>query len=239
MKVSVILPTYNEKESIGELISEVLVSVKPPLEIIVVDDCSPDGTWRIVEDVASRNPNVRLILRVGRKGLATAVAEGAQSASGEALIWMDCDLSQPPELIPKLIEALQDCDVALASRYVEGGGMRYHFTRRVTSRLVNLFAGLLLGFSTKDYTSGFLAVKRKVLEKVVIRSLGGGYGEYFIAFLHDAKKAGFRIREVPYTYVPRKAGLSKTSPSASTLLKHGFSYCRTIIALSLTDLKCG
>lgn len=176
------------------------------------------------------------MLRMDRRGLATAIAEGVQNAKGEVLVWMDCDLSQPPALIPKLIEALQGCDIALASRYVKGGGMRYSLSRRMTSRMVNLFASLFLGFSVRDYTSGFLAVKREVLNKVEIRSLGGGYGEYFIAFLHDAKKLGFKIREIPYIYVPRRLGLSKTSPSTMTLLKHGFSYCRTVLALRFMDI---
>ena len=207
--------------------------------MVVVDDYSPDGTWKIVESIAGQNPNVKLILRADRRGLATAVAKGVQSAEGEVLIWMDCDLSQPTELIPKLIEALQECDIALASRYVKGGGMRYSLSRRMTSKLVNLFAGLLLGFSVKDYTSGFLAVKREVFDKVEIRNVGGGYGEYFIAFLHDAKENGFKIKEVPYMYVPRKVGLSKTSPSTLALLKHGFSYCRTVVALRFTGSGSG
>jgi len=231
VRISVILPTYNERENIEELISEILKSVEPTPEIIVVDDHSPDGTWRIVEEIASRNSNVKLIVRTGRRGLATAVAEGVKNSTGETLVWMDCDFSQPPTLIPRLIEALQGCDVALASRYVKGGGMRYSLSRRLTSGLINLFAGLFLGFSIRDYTSGFLAVKREVIDKVEIRSLGGGYGEYFIAFLHDARRFGFRIREVPYVYLPRRLGLSKTSSSPISLLKHGFSYCRTVLAL--------
>jgi dolichol-phosphate mannosyltransferase len=180
---------------------------------------------------------MKLILRKGKRGLATAVAEGIQNAKGEVLVWMDCDLSQPPALIPKLVETLQECDIALSSRYVKGGRMRYSLPRRLASRMINIFAGLFLGFSVRDYTSGFLAVKREVLNKVEIKSLGGGYGEYFIAFLYDAKRFGFKIKEIPYVYLPRRLGLSKTSPCPASLIKHGFSYCRAILFLKFKDAK--
>ena len=137
VKVSVILPTYNEKENIEALLSEVVENVEPKPEMIVVDDYSPDGTWRIVEKIASRSPNVKLIVRKGRRGLATAIAEGVEHSTGEIIVWMDCDFSQPPQLIPRLIEALSESDVAVASRYVKGGGMHYSPSRTFTSRLIN------------------------------------------------------------------------------------------------------
>lgn len=236
-RVSVILPTYNEKENIEGLIFEILENVEPTSEVIVVDDYSPDGTWRIVGRISSRNPNVKLVVRKEERGLATAVAEGVKNSTGEVIVWMDCDFSQPPALIPRLVGALHECDIALASRYVKGGGMRYSFSRRLTSRLINLFAGFFLGFPIRDYTSGFLAVKREVFGKVRIRSLGGGYGEYFIAFLYDANRSNFKIKEIPYIYLPRKLGLSKTSPSLTNLLKHGFSYCRVVLTLRFVDAK--
>lgn len=173
----------------------------------------------------------------GKRGLATAIAEGIQNSIGEVLVWMDCDFSQPPTLIPKLINALRECDIAVASRYVKGGGMCYSFTRKLASRLINLFASLFLGFSIRDYTSGFLAVKREVLNKVEIRNLGGGYGEYFIAFLYDAKRLSYKIKEIPYVYLPRRLGLSKTSPCPASLIKHGFSYCQAILFLKFKDAK--
>lgn len=243
-KISVILPTYNERENIKDLITAILENSPNPTEIIVVDDNSPDETWKIVEKIERQKKNVKLVRRFNEKGLALALADGIALSNGEILIWMDCDFSHPPKLIPQLLKTLENCDISVASRYVEGGGMRYSFTRIFTSRILNFFANIVLGFSIKDYTSGYPAVKRKVLEKVKISPLLGesrsyisAYGEYFISFLYRAKKKGFKITEIPYIYVPRKKGKSKTAPTIITLLKRGIVYSSAIIYLRLKYSK--
>ena len=230
-QVSVILPTYNESENIADLISAVSDYVKHPLEIIVVDDDSPDKTWEVVAEKQAEFPNVKLMRRMGKRGLATAVADGVANSSGEILVWMDCDFSHPPSLIPQLIEALNGRHMVVASRYVDGGGMQASFVRVVTSRLINLFANIFLGFFVKDWTSGCMAVRREVFDKVKIMPLGKGYGEYFIALLFHAKKCGFEIKEIPYTYSYRQRNETKTSPSISKFLGYGFSYCWCILYL--------
>lgn len=233
---SVILPTYNERENIVDLISAVSGCTKPPPEIIVVDDDSPDKTWEVVAKMQSEFHNVRLVRRIGRRGLATAVAEGVTNSSGEILVWMDCDFSHPPSLIPQLIESLDDYHLVLASRYIEGGEMHASSLRTVTSRLICLFASLLLGFSIRDWTSGYIAVRRELLDEIKIVPLGKGYGEYFIAFLFRAKKQGFRIKEIPYTYSYRRMGETKTSPHLTKLLEYGLSYCWCILYLRARDI---
>lgn len=239
-KISVILPTYNERENIGDLIEAILEYSPNPTEIIVVDDDSPDQTWKVVEKIEKEKKNVKLVRRLNERGLASALADGIALSTGDILIWMDCDFSHPPELIPQLVKTLENCDISVASRFVEGGGMRYSFTRIFSSRLLNFFANIVLGFSVRDYTSGYPAVKREVFDKVRICPLLGesrgyisAYGEYFISFLYRAKKKGFKITEIPYIYVPRKRGESKTAPTILTLLKRGIVYFLAIIYLKL------
>jgi dolichol-phosphate mannosyltransferase len=228
--VSVILPTYNERENIGELIPAILKIMEPPLEIIVVDDDSPDKTWEVVAELQAQHPEVRLVRRRER-GLATAVAEGVKNSQGDILVWMDCDFSHPPELVPRLIGTLGECDIAITSRWVSGGGMQAPWLRILASRLINTFASLLLGLSVKDWTSGFIAVRRETMDRLRITPLGKGYGEYFIAFLFEGKKSDFRIKEIPYIYSYRRKGVTKTSPSPFRLLGYGLSFCWCILYL--------
>ncbi|RMF91282.1 MAG: polyprenol monophosphomannose synthase [Methanobacteriota archaeon] len=232
MKVSVILPTYNERENIEKLVRE--VEAAAPWEIIVVDDDSPDGTWQVVEKLAGELGNLKLIRRVGRRGLASAIAEGVSVAVGDVLVWMDCDGSMPPEKIPALIRELERVDIAVGSRYVEGGGDRRPFSRALSSRLLNLFAAALLRAGVRDYTTGFVAAKRKVFSEVEIE---GDYGEYCINLLFHAFRKGFKIAEVPYMCVPREKGKSKTALGLADLLKRGWSYGMAVLKLRLSSEK--
>ena len=234
--VSVILPTYNERENIEELIHAILEIIEPPLEIIVVDDDSPDGTWEVVAALQTEHPEVRLVRRMEESGLATAIVEGVKNSRGDILVWMDCDFSHPPELTPRVIGALEECDIAIASRWVSGGGIQAPWLRILASRLIDTLARLLLGFSVKDWTSGFIAVRRETIDKLGIVPVGSGYGEYFIAFLFEGLKSGLRIEEIPYTYSYRRKGVTKTSPSLFRLLGYGLSFCWCILCLRGKDL---
>jgi len=229
--ISVVLPTYNERENIERFITTILETVNRNVEIVVVDDDSPDGTWEVVERIQARNGNVRLMRRVGKRGLASAILDGITWSKGEIVVWMDCDFSHPPSLIPELIRALEHYDIALASRYVRGGSDRRDFTRVLTSRLINLFAGIFLGFSVKDYTTGFVAIRRGAFNKV--RFSPKGHGEYCIKLLYRAKEKRLRLREVPFSFCPRKAGETKTAQNLTTLVKHGIAYCLTVLKLRL------
>ena len=235
-QVSVILPTYDESQNVEELIQAILRCMEPAPEIIVVDDDSPDGTCEIVTKIQAEHPNVKLLRRTKERGLATAIAEGIANARGDVIVWMDSDFSHPPALIPQLVKALEPCPIALASRYVKEGGSRASPLRIWTARLVNILANVVLGYPSLDWTSGFIAVKREVVEKVKVVPLGTGYGEYFMAFLFQARKASYRIEQIPYTYLYRQRGTTKTSPNMLKLLVLGISYCWCILYLRFEDL---
>ena len=230
-KVSVIFPSYNESENVREAIQRTAKSLgKDLLEIIIVDDNSPDGTWKVVKDM--KNPKYRLIRRMNERGLASAIARGIKESKGNFVVWLDCDLGVPPEVIPKLVEKLNDNDVAIASRYVKGGkDLRPKF-RAFLSVLINLFANLFLSFKIRDFTSGVIAVRKNVFNKVKFSNTG--FGEYFIEFVYKCIKNNYKIVEVGYVYRIRKAGVSKTDSNFLNLLRYGITYSFTIVKLRIT-----
>ncbi|HMQ56590.1 MAG TPA: polyprenol monophosphomannose synthase [Anaerolineae bacterium] len=233
-QVTIILPTYNEAGNIEKLIDrtlQALASHPGGAEILVVDDNSPDGTWQLAGQKAQANPQqVRLIHRTTERGLTSALNRGIKEARGEWVGWMDCDMSMPPEAWPRLAEALaQGADVAIGSRYVPGGSDEAHtLTGRLFSRAINVWAGLLLGWSIKDYTSGFVMARRQVFTGLTLR---GDYGEYCIDLLYRARQAGYKIVELPYICVPRMAGESKTAQNAWGYLKRGVNYVKVLFSL--------
>ncbi len=222
--ISIVLPTYNESENILRMIEELLRSAPAEMEIIVVDDDSPDLTWKTVESAGL--PNVRAVRRVGERGLASAFSRGIKEARGEYIGWMDADLGMPPSLIPAMYRSLSDCDVAVGSRYVEGGRDERGALRVLTSRLVNGLAGVVLGRDFKDYTSGFVLARRAVLDAVPLAP--SVYGEYFIGFIHNARRRGFKVREIGYHFKERTAGVSKTTSGSGGFFRKGMAYVRRI-----------
>ena len=227
--VTVILPTYNERENIGLLIEGILSHVQPAPEVLVVDDDSPDGTWQVVEALAHKHPTVRLIRRTDERGLTSAIKRGIVEAKGDIVVWMDCDLSMPPDKITDLLGELESNDLAVGSRYLKGGAdVGHSFVASLFSRTINLFAGLFLGFSITDYTSGFLAVRKTVFVRITLQ---GDYGEYCIDLLYRAKRLGFRIKEVPYHCVARHAGESKTATNLFGFFTRGMNYVLTVLRL--------
>ncbi len=233
MKVSVVMPTYNEKENIEALIKAVLENVKDEVEIVVVDDDSPDGTWKIVENIG--DGRVRLIHRTTEKGLASAIRKGIESSKGDVIVVMDTDFSHPPEKIPELLETANEFDIALGSRHVKGGGMEASKARVFLSKMTNLFARVFLGFEIKDYTGGFIAVKHEVFEDIKILDEWGEYGNYCIGFLYTGRKKGYKIKEVPFIYKYRTAGETKTSPDEYHLFRWGKRYCFTVLRLKFEN----
>jgi dolichol-phosphate mannosyltransferase len=229
-QISIILPTFNEAGNIEQLLDRTLIALGHTpggVEVLVVDDDSPDGTWRLVAEKAKAEARVRLIHRTTEKGLTSAISRGIHEARGQWIGWMDCDLSMPPEEWPKLAEALrQGADMAVGSRYVPGGAdVAHSFVGRTLSLLINLWAGLMLDWTIKDYTSGFILGRKEVFDKVELR---GDYGEYCIDLLYRVKKAGYSIRELPYRCVPREAGESKTATNVWGYLKRGVNYVKSV-----------
>ncbi|MBX3048319.1 MAG: glycosyltransferase [Anaerolineales bacterium] len=230
-KVSIVIPTHNERENIVELIEALRAEIRPPLEIIVVDDNSPDGT---ADQVAALGlPEVVLIRRKAR-GLAAAFHRGVLEASGDIIGWMDADMTMPAAVMAQLIAQLDDCDIAIGSRYVEGGSDSRHPLRVWASHAINGFARLVLGGHVRDYDSGFIAIRRNVFDHVTL--IPFGYGEYFIEFIYDAQRAGLRVREVGYAFRDRSVGLSKSAPSLISFLVTGFRYVLRVISLRIRFL---
>ncbi|MDP3734252.1 MAG: glycosyltransferase [Nanoarchaeota archaeon] len=226
--VSVILPSYNESNNITEAITRIAASVGDQLkEIIVVDDNSPDQTWKVVEDL--QLPYVTVMRRMTEKGLSSALDDGIRSASGDKIVWLDCDLGLSPEEIPALIAKLDQYDVAIASRYVKGGKDPRPPLRVFLSVMINFFAAAVLGFGVRDYTSGFCATKREVFDTVSFSR--HGFGEYFIDFAYRCQKNNFTITEVPCVYRVRSGGVSKSDGNVWTLLKLGRDYGLRILSL--------
>lgn len=235
MPISIVLPTFNERDNIGPLIERTLRALADyELEIVVVDDDSPDGTWQEVAQLAEADSRVRLIHRTAESGLTSAIWRGIHEARGDWVGWMDCDLSMPPEAWPRLAQALENgADMVIGSRYVPGGAdVAHSFTGRFLSRVINLAASILLDWEIKDYTSGFILARREVFKHV---ELQGDYGEYCIDMLYRAKKAKFILQEVPYICVPREKGESKTATNVWGYLTRGVNYVKTVSRLRLGD----
>jgi dolichol-phosphate mannosyltransferase len=239
--VCTILPTYNERDNIIPLIERLLACVPHPYLVLVVDDNSPDGTWEVVEKLAAHYDfpsRVVLVRRTQEKGLTSAIQHGIKEAiyshGAEIITWMDCDLSMPPEEVPAMVRAITEeaADLAVGSRWVPGGADIAHgFMARLLSWIINHFAMLLLSRDISDYTSGFIAARAEVLQRLPLR---GDYGEYCIDLLCRAQRAGYRLREVPYVCVPRTAGESKTGINLWDYLDKGRYYFSTIIRLWLS-----
>lgn len=226
--VSIIIPTYNEKEHIAPLIRSLYETIAAPLEVIVVDDASSDGTADIV--AALQYPGLRLIRRKAR-GLAAAFHRGILEAKGDILGWMDADMTMPATVMNQLVQQLDEYHIAIGSRYVEGGSDNRHPIRTLASRAINRLARLVLNNAVRDYDSGFIAIRREVFDHVTL--IPYGYGDYFIEFIYDAHRAGLKIKEVGYAFRDRSVGLSKSAPSLISFFVTGLRYILRIFSLRL------
>lgn len=211
---TVIVPTYNEAENIGQLIPRILEH--PRFRVLVVDDGSPDGTGELVARIEAAEPRVRLHRRPGKLGLGTAYLAGFRRAleeGAEFIFEMDADFSHDPRYLPDLLRAAEaGADLALGSRYVPGGGTTdWGLGRRLISRGGNLYAGLILGLPVADATGGFRCYRRRVLETLDLgRVRSNGYA-FQIELAYRTLQAGFTIAEVPIVFPDRRVGRSKMS----------------------------
>ena len=223
------MPSYNERENIEEAINRIVnILNNNLLEIIIVDDDSPDATWKLIKEL--NHKKVNLIHRTKEKGLASALAAGVEASKGEVIVWLDCDLGIPPEEIVTLIDYLNIYEVSIGSRYVRGGSDSRAKWITYSSTFINKLAQLMLSNEVKDYTSGFIAVRREVLDHIKINP--HGFGEYFIEFAFKCVQENFNIVEVGYAYGDRKGGVSKSTDNFFVFLKLGLSYIKKIISLS-------
>ena len=237
--VSIILPTYNEAGNIIALAEELDSHVKFPKEIIVVDDDSPDGTSRLVQECIAGGaiPGLRLETRTADRGLRKSIERGIEIAQGDIICWMDCDFSHPPEDMALLVqEVLNGADIVIASRYMKGGvykkGLGWFDADEsafavLLSRIINWIIHVVLDPRIHDYTSGFVAFRRSVLESLL--PLRGDYGEYFVELIYCAVKTrNISIIELPFTSPPRRSGQSNTGTTFRALFWRGLPYARLI-----------
>jgi dolichol-phosphate mannosyltransferase len=211
----VIIPTYNERTNIGRIVPAVL-SQHSSLEILVVDDASPDGTGAIVDTLAAADPRVHVIHRQGKLGLGTAYIAGfrwALERKYDLVFEMDADFSHNPERLPEFLAAIKDTDLVLGSRYQNGhvNVVNWPMSRLFLSYAANLYARAITGLPIFDTTGGFKCFRRKVLEAIDLNSVKSNGYAFQIEMSYRAWKHGFRLVEIPIIFVDRTEGESKMS----------------------------
>jgi glycosyltransferase involved in cell wall biosynthesis len=208
----VVLPTYNEAATIDEVIARTLAAT-PDVDVLVVDDGSPDGTGAIADGIATREPRVRVLHRTAKEGLGPAYIAGFRDglARGyDAFVEMDSDLSHDPADVARLLAAAAEHDLVIGSRYVAGGGVRnWSKGREMLSRGGNVYARALLGFNLTDATAGFRCYRRAVLETIPLEEVGSAGYTFQIEMAWRAWTLGFDVAEIPITFTERRAGTSK------------------------------
>jgi dolichol-phosphate mannosyltransferase len=228
IEVSVVLPTYNERDNILDLIAAIEQHLTPPgwrYEVLVMDDSSPDGTADVMRQcygLGAASPaaapalsdgrgEVRLFVRRSDKGLAKAIRAGLEAGRGRTLVVMDTDFNHDPAMIPQMVDMLRYYDLVIGSRFVMRGGMEDALRYRL-SFLYNIFIRMLFLTQIQDNLSGFFAVRRDRLFQAaaLFDRIFYGYGDYFVRLLVVAWRSDWRILEVPVFYILRRHGDSKT-----------------------------
>jgi dolichol-phosphate mannosyltransferase len=212
--VLVIIPTYNESESLPGVISRVRESV-PDADVLVADDNSPDGTGTLADELAASDPHIHVLHRPGKEGLGRAYLAGfgwGLERGYDVLVEMDADGSHRPEELPRLLAQIPHSDVVLGSRWVPGGSVvNWPLSRRVLSQGGSLYTRLALGIPTRDATGGYRAYRASALAELDLASVDSNGYCFQIDLLWRALQRGLVVREVPITFVEREAGTSKMS----------------------------
>jgi dolichol-phosphate mannosyltransferase len=214
VKALVIIPTYNERENIEELARQVFAQ-NLPVEILIVDDNSPDGTGALADELAARDPRVHVMHRAGKMGLGSAYCAGfrwALDRDYDAVFEMDADFSHNPESLGVFLSDLEGADLVLGSRYLHGVTVvNWPLSRLILSYAANVYSRVITGMPYKDLTGGYKCFRREVLEAVDLsRVKSDGYA-FQIEMTFKIWRKGFRIREIPILFVDRRAGVSKMS----------------------------
>jgi len=226
-QVSIIIPTFNEAQNIINILRSIKENLPKNIiaQTIVVDDNSPDGTGKLVDDYLKNikkmaNCTIEIIHRKAKDGLGSAILKGIQQAKGDTIVVMDGDFSHPPQIIPKLIESIKkyQYDIAVASRYIKGGKIQgWSLKRKTMSKFATLIAKKGLGINTKDPMSGFFAFKRSIIKGLNIDAIGY---KFLLEILVKTKDVN--IKEIPYTFQNRELGSSKLS------IRTIFDYYRSV-----------
>ncbi|MBI2470732.1 MAG: polyprenol monophosphomannose synthase [Planctomycetes bacterium] len=213
MKTYVMIPTYNERENIGNLIREILSLKIPNLHIVVVDDNSPDGTAEVVKNLSAEHAEVELLLRTTGRGRGSAGIAGFKYAlerGADCVVEMDADFSHHPKYIPSFLQAIQEADMVIGSRFVGGGkDINRGIARRIITFLAGIYVRILLGLKIKDVSSGYRCFKRKVLEAIELDSMVSTGPSIVSEVFYRAHLKGFSIREIPIEFADRTHGETK------------------------------
>jgi dolichol-phosphate mannosyltransferase len=214
VKALIIIPTYNERENLVELLGRIF-ELGLPVEVLIVDDNSPDGTGALADELAAAEPRLHVMHRPGKLGLGSAYVAGFRYALArgyDAVFEMDADFSHNPDSLPEFLREIETADVVLGSRYLHGVTVvNWPLSRLVLSYSANVYSRIITGMPVKDLTGGFKCIRREVLEAIDLEAVrSDGYG-FQIEVNFKAWRKGFRFREIPIMFVDRRAGVSKMS----------------------------
>lgn len=213
MRVLTVIPTYNEKENLPVVV-ERLRATMPEAHILVVDDNSPDGTGEVADRLSAEDSNIHVLHRTVKDGLGGAYLAGFEwglSRGYDVLVEMDADGSHQPEQLPLLVQAVQEgADLTIGSRYIAGGKIKnWPLHRQILSRGANIYTKVVLGTKINDITAGFRAFKRDALERLNLEGIDSKGYVFQVDLAWRSEQAGFKITEVPITFIEREIGDSK------------------------------
>jgi len=213
-RVLVVIPTYNEADNI-RLITERVRRAVPPVDILVADDNSPDGTGAIADELAVSDDHIFVLHRAGKEGLGAAYKAGfawAKDKGYDAVVEMDADGSHAPEELPKLLDALHDADAVLGTRYIPGGSVHnWPLHRLLLSRCGNIYIRMALGMPFRDATGGYRAYRMPVLDTINVDTVDSTGYSFQVELAWRTYRQGFKLAEVPITFTEREHGVSKMS----------------------------
>jgi len=214
LKITVVIPTYNERENIEKLCASIL-SQDDRINVLIVDDSSPDGTGEIADRIAADSTRVKVLHRSGKLGLGSAYREGFRIAlddDADYVIEMDADLSHDPVMLPTFIDRMSQCDLVIGSRYINGVSVvNWPIRRLILSYCASVYTRIVTGMKLSDCTGGFKCFRRHVLESIDIGSIKSDGYSFQIEMNYRCHEKGFRICEIPIIFVDRHAGTSKMS----------------------------
>ena len=220
MKTVVVIPTYDEIKNVGPMAKAVLSSGVPDLELLFVDDNSPDGTGDAIDALAKAEPRICCLHRAGKEGLGRAYVAGFAKAlemGADLIVQMDCDFSHDPKDLPRMVEAAANADMVIGSRYVPGGSTPgWPFKRRLISRAGGVFIRTVTGMPLRDPTGGFKCWRAVTLRKIDFPTVGSKGYSFQLEMNHRTWKAGCTIREIPISFTDRVEGYSKITPGIAT-----------------------
>ncbi len=211
----IIIPTYNEAENIGKLIPDLMKRYPENVDILVVDDNSPDGTWKFVREMGEKDPRIHLLKREKKSGLGTAYCHGFKyciEKGYDFIFEMDADFSHDPKEIASFLEAIKDADLVIGSRYITGVNViNWPMQRLLLSFFANKYTRFITGMPIADSTGGFKCFRRKVLESIDLDKIRSNGYAFQIEMNFKSWKKGFKIKEIPIIFYDRTSGSSKMS----------------------------